>query len=209
MRLLTSLLRFVQYTSLKNNIDESHGLGHAMDVLHYTHQIYLQQRNICPQLVEQELVLYSAAILHDMYDHKYTNNNIPPISNVLQYHLKPYEINVVSKIINTMSLSKVKKEGFPELGAYQWAYHIVREADLLTSYDMDRAMIYDMYHSDGNVLSNYDHIIDIFENRINTYYKDNLFLTEYGKANGHKLYEKSIAQLANWKSIIQSYDRYI
>jgi hypothetical protein len=144
-----------------------------------------------------------------MYDHKYTTNNIPPISNVLQYHLKPHEINVVTKIINTMSLSKVKKEGFPELGAYQWAYHIVREADLLSSYDMDRAMIYDMYHSDGNVLSNYEHIIDIFENRINTYYNNNLFLTEYGKANGNKLYEKSIVQLANWKSIIQSYDRYI
>jgi hypothetical protein len=209
MRLLTTLLRFVQYTSLKNNIDESHGLGHAMDVLHYTHKIYLEQRIICPELLEQESIFYSAAILHDMYDHKYENKNIPPLSTVLQYHLKPYEINVVSKIINTMSLSKVKKEGFPELGAYQWAYHIVREADLLTSYDMDRAMIYDMYHSDGNVLSNYEHIIDIFETRINTYYKNNLFLTEYAKVNGHELYEKSIVQLANWKSIIQSYDRYI
>jgi hypothetical protein len=209
MRLLTTLLRFVQYTSLKNNIDESHGLGHAMDVLHYTHQIYIHQRIKNPVLIDQEPIFYSAAILHDMYDHKYENKNIPHISTVLQYHLKPHEINIISKIINTMSLSKVKKEGFPQLGTYQWAYHIVREADLLSSYDMDRAMIYDMYHSDGNVLTNYEHTRALFESRVNNYYTDNLFLTEYGKVKGHELLEKSIVQLRNWNSIIQSYDRYI
>jgi HD superfamily phosphodiesterase len=209
MRVLTSLLRFVQYTSMKYGIDESHALGHSMDVLHYTHQIYLQQRVISPQLVEQEPVFYSAAILHDMYDHKYENKNIPPISNVLQYHLKPHEINAVTNIINTMSLSQVKKNGFPYLQDYQWAYHIVREADLLASYDMDRAMIYHMYHSKNDVFSSYENTLALFETRVNNYYKDNLFMTEYGKAKGHELLEKSIVQLANWKSIIQSYDRYI
>jgi hypothetical protein len=184
-------------------------LGHAMDVLHYTHQIYLQQRNICPQLEEQEPVFYSAAILHDMYDHKYTNNNIPPLSTVLKYHLKPIEITAVKDIIDNMSLSKVKKDGFPQLDNYQWAYHIVREADLLCSYDMDRAMIYHMFHSKGDVLSSYDNTQALFESRVQNYYRDNLFLTEYGRANGHKLHEKSIEQLENWKSIIQSYDRYI
>jgi hypothetical protein len=90
---------------MKYGIDESHALGHSMDVLHYTHQIYLQQRVISPQLVEQEPVFYSAAILHDMYDHKYENKNIPPISNVLQYHLKPHEINAVTNIITPFYIS--------------------------------------------------------------------------------------------------------
>ena len=209
MRLLTTLLRFVQYTSMKNNIDESHSLGHAMKILHYTHKIYLEQRTTTPKLTEQEPVFYSAAILHDMYDHKYTNNNIPPISTVLKYHLKPIEITAVKDIIDNMSLSKVKKDGFPQLDNYQWAYHIVREADLLCSYDMDRAMIYHMFHSKGDVLSSYENTQALFESRVQNYYRDNLFLTEYGKANGHKLHKKSIAQLKNWKSIIQSYDRYI
>jgi hypothetical protein len=108
-----------------------------------------------------------------------------------------------------MSLSQVKKNGFPYLQDYQWAYHIVREADLLASYDMDRAMIYHMYHSKNDVFSSYENTLALFETRVNTYYKDNLFMTEYGKAKGHELLEKSIVQLANWKSIIQSYDRYI
>ena len=209
MRLLTSLLRFVQYTSMKHNIDESHALGHSMKILHYTHKIYLDQRVITPKLIEQEPVFYSAAILHDMYDHKYTNKNIPPLSTVLKYHLKPIEITAVKDIIDNMSLSKVKKDGFPYLQDYQWAYHIVREADLLCSYDLDRAMIYHMFHSKGDVLSSYENTQDLFESRLQNYYRDNLFLTEYGMANGHKLHEKSIAQLENWKSIIQSYERYI
>lgn len=78
MRLLTTLLRFVQYTSLKNDIDESHALGHSMDVLHYTHQNYLHQRFKSPQLIEQESIFYSAAILHDMYDHKIYKQKYTP-----------------------------------------------------------------------------------------------------------------------------------
>ena len=209
MRLLTTLLRFVQYTSVKNGIDESHALGHAMDVLHYTHQNYINQRTKCPQLIEQEAIFYSAAILHDMYDHKYENKNIPPLSSVLQFHLKPHEITVVKNIVDTMSYSKIKKDGFPDLQQYQWAYHIVREADLLSSYDMDRAMIYHMFHSKADAPSSYENIKALFESRVQNYYKDNLFMTEYAKSKGHELQEKSIEQLSNWKSIIQSYDRYI
>jgi len=209
MRLLTALLRFVQYTSLKNGIDESHSLGHSMNILHYTHQIYSDQRKKSPQLIEQEPVLYSAAILHDMYDHKYTNNNIPSLSNVLNFHLKPHEITAVRNIIDTMSYSVVKKEGFPYLQDYQMAYHVVREADLLCSYDLDRAMIYHMFHSKDDVIASFENTRAFYESRVKNYHKDNLFMTEYGKAKGHELNKKSIEQLENWKSIIQSYDRYI
>ena len=209
MRLITTLLRFVQYTSLKHGIDESHALGHAMEVLQYSRQIYLRQRSQLPKLREQEVIFYSAAILHDIYDHKYTNAAIPPIAQVLQYHLKPHEICAVKDIVDTMSFSVVKQNGFPDLKDYQWAYHIVREADLLTSYNMDRAMIYHMYHSKDDVLASYENTKTFFENRVKTYYTDNLFMTEYAKSKGHELYEKSIVQLDNWKGIIQTYDKYI
>jgi hypothetical protein len=123
--------------------------------------------------------------------------------------LKPHEITVVKNIVDTMSYSKIKKDGFPDLQQYQWAYHIVREADLLSSYDMDRAMIYHMFHSKADAPSSYENIQALFESRVQNYYKDNLFMTEYAKSKGHELQEKSIEQLSNWKSIIQSYDRYI
>ena len=51
-------------------------------------------------------------------------------------------MDVIGDIIGSMSYSKVKKNGFPELGDYQTEYNIVREADLLAAYDIDRAIIY-------------------------------------------------------------------
>lgn len=209
MRLLTTLIRFVQYTSLKNNIDESHALGHAMKVLYYTHQNYLHELPNSPQIKGQETVMYSAAILHDMYDHKYETKNVKPIQEVLQYQLKPYEVNAVEEIINSMSYSKVKTAGFPELGKYQVAYHIVREADILASYDIDRAIIYDMYRSTGDIHNSYDNMMVFFENRVKNYHKDYLFMTDYGKKMGDELRIKSIDQITSWKSIINTFDRYI
>ena len=209
MRLLNTLMRFVQYNSIKYKIDESHALGHALEVLHHTHHIYLHQRIKSPELREQESIFYSAAMLHDIYDHKYTNPQIPPISEVLQYHLKPHEIVAVKNIIDTMSYSVVKKNGFPQLKEYQWAYHTVREADLLASYDLNRAMLFHMYHSNDDIHKSYENIRAFFENRVKQYHTDNLFMTEYGKTKGYELREKSIDQLSSWKSIIQSYDRYI
>ena len=41
-----------------------------------------------------------------------------------------------------MSYSKVKVHGYPELGDYQLAYHIVRESDLLTAYNIPRSIVY-------------------------------------------------------------------
>lgn len=41
MKILPSLLRFVQLTSVKYNIDESHAVGHSMEVLHNTHEIFI------------------------------------------------------------------------------------------------------------------------------------------------------------------------
>jgi len=55
------------------------------------------------------------------------------------------DLEIIGKIIGTMSYSKVKANGYPELGEYQLAYHIVREADLLAAYDIDRCIIYTMY----------------------------------------------------------------
>ena len=38
MKILTTILRFVQYSTMKYKIDESHALGHSMNVLYYAQQ---------------------------------------------------------------------------------------------------------------------------------------------------------------------------
>lgn len=209
MRVLTTLLRFVQYTCIKNKIDESHGLGHSMKVLHYAQENLKIQIPKNPALLKQEPIIYTAAILHDIYDRKYTSVDTPPVAEVLKYKLKPHEIKVVEQIINTMSYSKVKKEGFPEMGDYQNAYHIVRESDLLASYDVDRTLIYHMFHSKDDFWKTYEESCEFCENRVLKYHDDNLFMTEYGKSKGQELHTKLKEHLASWKSVIHTYDRYI
>ena len=209
MRILTTILRFVQFSSIKYKIDESHALGHSMNVLYYAQQIYNTEVIKTPILRNQEQVIYSAAMIHDLYDRKYPAPTIPSIRTLLQFKLKTHDIDAVEQIVNTMSYSKVKTDGYPKLGKYQTAYHIVREADLLASYDFDRTMIYHMYHNTDDIFNTFKESKEFFENRVMKYNNNNIFLTDYGRTKSRELQIKSIEQIKSWNSIIQSFERYI
>ena len=208
MKLLPSLLRFVQMTSIKHKIDESHSLGHSMEVLHYVNDIYMDNIFKYPELYNQEKVIYTSAIIHDMCDKKYLNqtDGICEINNLLENKMNAFEMNKVDEIIGTMSYSTVKKNGFPNLGEYQMAYHIVREADLLTAYDFDRSIIYHMYKTDGDFLKSYENAIDLFNKRVLKHHIDGLFITDYSKNKGLELHEKALLQIDSWKQIMNAYD---
>jgi len=209
MKLLPTLFRFVQLTSMKHNIDESHSIGHSMEVLHNVHEIYINTMFKHPELKDQESVIYTSAIIHDMCDKKYLNqtDGIYQINDLLKHKMNYRDIEITDKIISTMSYSTVKKVGYPDLGKYQMAYHIVREADLLTAYDFDRSIIYHMYKTDGDFLKSYDNAIDLFEKRVLRHHIDELFITDFSKRKGQELHTKSLAQIASWKKIMESYER--
>ena len=209
MKLLATLLRFVQMTSMKYKIDESHSLGHSMEVLHNANDIYMNSRFKYPELHDQDVVIYTAAIIHDMCDKKYLNqtDGINQINDLLKHKMSYRDIETTSKIISTMSYSTVKKVGYPKLGKYQMAYHIVREADLLSAYDFDRSIIYHMYKTEGDFFKSYENAIDLFENRVLKHHKDELFITDYSKQKGLELHDKALLQISSWKKIITSYDR--
>jgi HD superfamily phosphodiesterase len=208
MKILPTLLQFVQMTSMKHRIDESHSLGHSMEVVHYANHIYMDNIIKHPELRNQAPVIYTAAIIHDMCDKKYLDqkDGIHQINDLLKHKMNYHEIEKVEKIISTMSYSTVKKNGYPDLGNYQMAYHIVREADLLTAYDFDRSVIYHMYKTDGDFLKSYDNAIDLFNNRVLKHHVDNLFITDYSKKKGLELHEKALIQMKTWQKIINTYD---
>jgi len=209
MKLLSTLLQFVKLTSIKHNIDESHGLGHSMEVLFNAHQIYNDNIFKYPFLHSQESVIYTSAIIHDMCDKKYINQTqgIYEINHLLNHKMSFADICMTDKIISTMSYSNVKRNGFPDLGNYQLAYHIVREADLLAAYDFDRSVIYHMHKTDGDFLKSYENAIELFENRVLKHHKDELFITDFSKKKGLELHNKAIIQMNAWKKIIDSYNR--
>lgn len=129
------LFAFVLSMSKKYSIDTSHSERHSMDVLHFAQAIYKHEAQMFPALHEQQNVIYTAAILHDMCDRKYVTpaEGLYEIEHFLEDKLTPAELHFTTQIIDTMSYSKVKQYGYPDLGDYNLGYHVVREADLLAS----------------------------------------------------------------------------
>uniref|UniRef100_A0A6C0L8X2 HD domain-containing protein n=1 Tax=viral metagenome TaxID=1070528 RepID=A0A6C0L8X2_9ZZZZ len=207
MSLLSKLLHFVLLTSQKYNIDESHGLSHSMNVLRFASEIYETEVVKHPILKQHEKIIYVSATLHDMCDKKYMDQSegIREIEEFLKENmLTPTEINVVKMIMSTMSYSTVKKEGFPNLGPYRRAYHIVREADLLSAYDFDRCMIYNMHRKHGDFDEAFKEASHLFDIRVLKHNEDCLFVNEYSRQKSLELEGQSLNQIATWKRLVKN-----
>lgn len=215
-------------TSNKYQIDESHGLAHSMNVLHFANNIYEAEKKNHPILEGQAKVIFVSAIIHDMCDKKYVDESegLYNINAFLDDKMTREEIDMTKKIINTMSYSKVKKIGFPELHEYQMAYHIVREADLLSAYDFDRCMLYKIYNvnnvckiynennthnknsdehgqNEMDILDAFNNANELFQNRVLKHNVDGLFITEYSRYNYLPLHIEAIKRIHSWKQILR------
>jgi len=203
MNLINKGFKYVIDTCKLYNIDESHALKHSMDVFGYAKKIYDSELNNNLFLEKQKNIIFMAAIGHDMCDKKYMDEQkgILNYKSYLSSDMNNQDLEIMGKIINTMSYSKVKINGYPNLGNYQLAYHIVREADLLAAYDLDRCIIYKIYH--GNL--EYDLALKdafhLFDTRVLRMREDKLFKTKFSKKESLKLHKNAIINLNNLKSI--------
>lgn len=204
MELFNKLTKFILETSIKYNIDETHNISHSMNVLYFAHTIYETELQTNPSIAEHKNIIYLAAILHDMCDKKYMNEaeGLAEISVFLNSKITEAENIAIASIITTMSYSKVKKDGFPDLGIYQRAYHIVREADLLTAYDFDRCMIYHMKVNHGNFKDSFYKAEELFQHRVFRHADDDLFRTEYALAQYQGLHTQAMERIKTWKTIL-------
>ena len=204
--LLNKMFQFVVYMTSKYNMDESHGIMHSMNVLNYAHNIYETELTKHPFLIDQQKIIYVSAALHDMCDRKYIDEDlgIKQIEEFLQDSMDHKEIEITKKIITTMSYSKVKKNGFPELGEYQQAYHIVREADLLSAYDFDRCMTYKMKQSNEDFENSFYDAKNLFEERMFQHNNDGLLISDYSKRESFILEQIAHDRINNWNKIIRN-----
>jgi HD superfamily phosphodiesterase len=204
MSLFTKLFHYVLLASEKYGVDESHGVKHSMEVLNYANQIYLSELPKNLILESQENIIYASAVIHDMCDKKYMNEKkgVREIGEFLEEHMDPIEANIVQQIVSTMSYSKVKKDGYPFMGPYQRAYHIVREADLLAAYDFDRSMIYHLHHSDSDIHKAFENANDLFENRVLKHNDHGLFITDYSKSLSMTLHSQALQRIGAWRRIL-------
>ena len=191
-------------TTQKYCIDESHGLSHSMDVLHYANQIFEHEKNRDFRLEKQEKIIYVSAIIHDMCDKKYMNENdgLKNIEDFLQEKIAKDEVKMVKDIISTLSYSTVKKIGFPKFNDYQTAYHIVREADLLSAYNFDRGLIYSMNRDGTNAEDAFVETEKLFHSRMLKHNDDGLFITKTGKNIAIKLETTALLRMNSWREIL-------
>lgn len=204
MKIISALFGFVRLTRRMYNIDESHGLSHSMDVFIKADEIYRHEVSNYPYLKKQKHIIDAAAILHDTCDKKYMNSveGLQRIRYFLQDKYSFDDIDIISNIISQMSYSYVTKFGYPDLHNYQTAYHIVREADLLSAYDIDRSIIYDMEVNNNGFIKSFENSDLLFENRMGKYISDELFITEYSKKLSIKLESECIERMNAWKNAI-------
>ena len=205
MKLMNDLCEFILLTSAKYKIDESHDISHSMDVLYNAYSIYEIEKHICHIVKEHRNIIYISAALHDMCDKKYMDEKegIKEIEKFLENKLSDDEINIILSIITTMSYSTVKTNGYPDLGIYQTAYHIVREADLLSAYNFDRCVIYGIKVKKDNFETTFARAETLFNERVLRHGVDNLFTTQYARSSFPALHFQAIERINTWKRLLQ------
>ena len=203
LNLINLGFKYVIDTSLYYKIDESHALKHSMEVYRFSKKIYENEIINNPFLENQQEIIFMSAIGHDMCDKKYMNEKEGLIryKNYLSEYMSISDIEIIGKIIETMSYSKVKTNGYPDLGIYQLAYHIVREADLLSAYDIDRCIIYKMYIDNCIYSKALTEALNLFDYRVLKMRKQKLFITDYSKKESMKLHKKAIKDIESLKII--------
>ena len=201
------IFNFIVLTCRKYNIDESHGLIHSMDVLNKANNIILNEPKLNSKVNLDKEIVFTSALLHDMCDKKYMDEKIG-ITNIKRFlsndlNYKREKIDVIGDIIGTMSYSKIKKNGFPDLGKYQNEFNIVREADLLAAYDIDRAIIYNMTKSNNDFESAFINSKLLYYDRMAKHHDDQLFTFNYTKSEGNKLNELCMKKINDYNKILR------
>jgi hypothetical protein len=201
--LINKSFKYVIETTNFYKIDESHALKHSMEVFRFAKNIYESEVIKNPILETQKDIIFGAAIGHDMCDKKYMNEKegVDKYKKYLSDFMTPNDVEIMGVIISTMSYSKVKVNGFPELGDYQLAYHIVREADLLAAYDIDRCIMYTMHRDNCKYTEALKEAMNLFEYRVFKMRSDKLFKTAYSKKESLKLHRKALKDVESLKDI--------
>jgi hypothetical protein len=205
LQLVNNAFNYVVKTSKFYKIDESHALKHSMEVYGFTKKIFESEVLKNPLLENQREIIYMASIGHDMCDKKYIDEKegIERYKNHLSYLMPSDKLEIMGKIIETMSYSKVKANGYPKFEEYQLAYHIVREADLLAGYDIDRCVMYSMFKDNVEYCDALTEAIEFFDNRVFRMRQDRLFKTEYSRNLSLKLHKKAKIDVESLKEILK------
>lgn len=174
---LFSSYRLMKEISRVGRIDDSHNEKHSKEVLFWTIDILRH-----PKTTKDPLKIKMAAqcaLLHDALDRKYATDFSSTVSDHLQLFHTEDEVEVMMKIMRTMSYSEIRKNGFPtwiQESPYQQLFHIVREADLLSSYNLARMVEYRRHLGGFTDQKIKDEIVELYDRRMGRLVEHGLFV---------------------------------
>lgn len=175
--------RFVKKISEIYDVDESHNHIHSRHVLHYATEIMKKK----PHLTQHQVLLVSlGSMLHDIVDEKYIHQSVhdqilhSAFSFILSDHDSKTFDTPLRLFMKNMSFSKTVHThpksrrlmfilpdtltGHPDLECY----HVIRQADLLSSYNIKRTILYRQHKSGYQKSDSYvmDETMELFQNRM-------------------------------------------
>ena len=199
--MLNQIVDFIQKTCILFNIDDSHGLGHAIKTLLWSLRISKDMK----LTFHESKVIQLSCLLHDMCDKKYMDEQfgVNRIRIFLSETVKedPGVVERVIFIITTMSYSKVIKVGYPDFTSdpsTEMCYHIVRNSDLLESYDPERCIGYHV-RCGGSRKDGIIRMFEIFEDRVLKLIANDYINLASAKEYAAELHIKAIVELDRYK----------
>ena len=169
---------FVEMCCREQHIDDSHGLIHSKSTVQWA-ELILESMDCSEE--EQKFVRYGAA-LHDMCDSKYIDINKGQTIIAEWLISKGWSTELTAEfihVIGTTSYSKLKQQKqngvivYPDHGKWQRAYHIIRHADLLDAYKVERCMLYNQHiHPEMSESESWKVVNALFETRVFNYVSD-------------------------------------
>ena len=181
-----SSYKLTKELGIKAGVDRSHNHHHAMEVLFWACDIMRQNLDTLHHPREIQMIA-QCSLLHDTIDEKYTDFS-PQVRNHLQEWYEEKETDMLMRIMKDMSYSKVMEHGFPHWCLehdlswnYTMIYHVVREADLLSSYNLARMIEYRKYNK-KMMIKNYTdtmirkEMVDLYEIRMGKLIPNGLFV---------------------------------
>jgi hypothetical protein len=204
MSQLEKIIRFIDRTCKTYNIDDSHGLGHSLEVLAWSEKL-IKDQTLHSETLQ---VIYLSSILHDMCDKKYMDEKVglDKICTFLREELEVDEniLGDIVFIISNMSYSKVIKYGYPDFKnnpELEYCYHVVRNSDLLCSYDPERCIKYHI-RCGGNRIDGIKDMLEIFSERVLMLISNNYINIELAKPYAIELHNKAVVELDKYKAEI-------
>lgn len=150
-----SSYNFAKQLSVAGHIDNSHNHEHSKEVLFWSIEII---ERLPFQLSKLELDMVSqCSLLHDFMDSKYTNFSNEIRTHLMSYYTKEH-VDIMMDIMNTMSYSKIVSPNnevcYPDwvsMSPFSNVFHITREADLLSSYNIARMIEFRIYNKNYRI----------------------------------------------------------